>query len=82
MKNITEGKIVAQGMKFAIVASRFNDFISSKLIEGALDALIRAGVAGGGHPAVQMSRRVRNPDRREEARNNAASTTPSSASAP
>jgi 6,7-dimethyl-8-ribityllumazine synthase len=43
MKNITEGKIVAQGMKFAIVASRFNDFISSKLIEGALDALIRAG---------------------------------------
>ena len=43
MKNITEGKIVAQGMKFAIVASRFNDFISGKLIEGALDALIRAG---------------------------------------
>ncbi|MGE5843408.1 MAG: 6,7-dimethyl-8-ribityllumazine synthase, partial [Syntrophaceae bacterium] len=43
MKNITEGKIVAQGMKFAIVASRFNDFISSKLVEGALDALIRAG---------------------------------------
>jgi 6,7-dimethyl-8-ribityllumazine synthase len=30
-------------MKFAIVASRFNDFISSKLIEGAMDALIRAG---------------------------------------
>jgi 6,7-dimethyl-8-ribityllumazine synthase len=43
MKNITEGKIVAQGMKFAIVASRFNDFISSKLVEGALDALTRAG---------------------------------------
>ena len=43
MKNITEGKIVAQGMKFAIVASRFNDFISGKLIDGALDGLVRAG---------------------------------------
>jgi len=43
MKNITEGKIVAQGMKFALVASRFNDFISGKLIEGALDGLTRAG---------------------------------------
>jgi 6,7-dimethyl-8-ribityllumazine synthase len=43
MKNITEGKIVAQGMKFAIVASRFNDFISGKLVEGAMDALVRAG---------------------------------------
>ena len=43
MKNVTEGKIVAQGMKFAIVASRFNDFISGKLIDGALDGLVRAG---------------------------------------
>lgn len=30
-------------MKFGIVAGRFNDFISSKLIEGAVDALIRSG---------------------------------------
>jgi 6,7-dimethyl-8-ribityllumazine synthase len=43
MPKIIEGKIVAKGMKFAIVASRFNDFICSRLIEGALDALIRAG---------------------------------------
>ncbi|HOK07191.1 MAG TPA: 6,7-dimethyl-8-ribityllumazine synthase [Syntrophales bacterium] len=40
---IIEGKIVAKGMKFAVVASRFNDFISGRLIEGALDALTRAG---------------------------------------
>jgi 6,7-dimethyl-8-ribityllumazine synthase len=43
MPNIIEGKILAKGMKFGIVASRFNDFISGRLIEGAIDTLIRAG---------------------------------------
>jgi 6,7-dimethyl-8-ribityllumazine synthase len=43
MPKIIEGKIVAKGMRFGIVASRFNDFISGRLIEGAIDALIRAG---------------------------------------
>ncbi|HOJ51587.1 MAG TPA: 6,7-dimethyl-8-ribityllumazine synthase [Syntrophales bacterium] len=43
MANVIEGKIVAKGMKFAVIASRFNDFISGRLVEGALDALIRAG---------------------------------------
>jgi len=43
MPKIVEGKIVAKGMKFAIVASRFNDFICGRLIDGAVDALIRAG---------------------------------------
>jgi 6,7-dimethyl-8-ribityllumazine synthase len=43
MPKIVEGKIVAKGMKFGIVASRFNDFISSRLIDGALDTLVRAG---------------------------------------
>ena len=43
MPKITEGKIVAKGMKFGIAASRFNDFICGRLIEGAVDALIRAG---------------------------------------
>lgn len=43
MPKIIEGKIVAKGMKFGIVASRFNDFICSRLIEGAIDALMRAG---------------------------------------
>jgi 6,7-dimethyl-8-ribityllumazine synthase len=43
MPKIIEGKIVAKGMKFGIVASRFNDFICGRLIEGTIDALIRAG---------------------------------------
>lgn len=40
---IIEGKIVAKGMKFAVAASRFNDFITGRLVDGAMDALIRAG---------------------------------------
>ena len=43
MPKIIEGKIVAKGMKFGIVASRFNDFICGRLIDGAIDALMRAG---------------------------------------
>lgn len=38
-----EGKLAANGMKFGIVASRFNEFIVSKLISGAEDALLRHG---------------------------------------
>ncbi|HEJ83250.1 MAG TPA: 6,7-dimethyl-8-ribityllumazine synthase [Desulfobacteraceae bacterium] len=44
MPRILEGKISAEGFRFAIVASRFNDFISSRLVEGATDALKRHGV--------------------------------------
>jgi 6,7-dimethyl-8-ribityllumazine synthase len=40
---IHEGKLSAGGFRFAIVASRWNDFISSRLVEGALDALERLG---------------------------------------
>jgi len=43
MPKIIEGKIIAKGMRFGIVASRFNDFISGRLIDGAVDALTRAG---------------------------------------
>lgn len=43
MAKVTEGKIIAKGLKFGIVASRFNDFICGRLVEGALDALKRAG---------------------------------------
>ncbi len=42
-----EGKLVAEGKRFAIVAARFNEFITGKLIEGACDALTRHGVAEG-----------------------------------
>ena len=43
MPRTIEGKLVAKGMKFGLVASRFNDFICGRLIEGAIDALTRAG---------------------------------------
>ena len=41
---VIEGKLVAGKGKFAIVASRFNEFIVSKLISGAEDTLVRHGV--------------------------------------
>lgn len=40
---IIEGELQAKGLKFGIVISRFNDFITSKLLEGARDALLRHG---------------------------------------
>jgi 6,7-dimethyl-8-ribityllumazine synthase len=43
MPRTLEGKISAEGYRFGLVVSRFNDFISSKLLEGALDALKRHG---------------------------------------
>ncbi len=43
MVKILEGKISAEGFRFAIVMSRFNDFITLKLVEGAMDALKRHG---------------------------------------
>ena len=40
---IIEGELKAKGLKFGIVISRFNDFITSKLLDGAVDALLRHG---------------------------------------
>jgi 6,7-dimethyl-8-ribityllumazine synthase len=40
-----EGKLNAAGLKFALVVSRFNSFITERLLEGALDCLRRQGVA-------------------------------------
>ena len=45
MANIIEGNITAKGLRFAVVASRFNEFITSKLLDGALDMLRRHGAA-------------------------------------
>ena len=43
--NKFEGKLVASNIKIGIVVSRFNDFITNKLLGGALDGLTRHGVA-------------------------------------
>jgi len=44
MRNV-EGKLVATGLKFALIVSRFNSFITERLLEGALDCLRRQGVS-------------------------------------
>ena len=43
MPKVIEADLVAKGKKFAIVVSRFNDFITDKLVGGAVDALVRSG---------------------------------------
>lgn len=43
MKNVIEGNLIAEGKRFALVVSRFNSFITERLLEGALDALFRHG---------------------------------------
>ncbi len=44
MVHVYEGHLVSKGASYGIVAGRFNEFISSKLLSGALDALKRHGV--------------------------------------
>jgi len=43
MPKVIEGQLIAAGLKFAIVVSRFNGFISERLLAGAMDALARTG---------------------------------------
>ncbi|GMT47799.1 MAG: 6,7-dimethyl-8-ribityllumazine synthase [bacterium] len=43
--NIYEGELNGKGLKFCIITSRFNDFITGKLTEGAIDALKRHGTS-------------------------------------
>jgi len=44
MPKYIEGNLIGKDLKFGIVVSRFNDFITGRLLEGALDALVRSGV--------------------------------------
>jgi len=45
MAKFIEGSLKADGKKFAIVVARFNSFLSERLLEGALDSLVRSGAA-------------------------------------
>jgi 6,7-dimethyl-8-ribityllumazine synthase len=45
MPKIIEASLVAKEKKFGIIASRFNDFITDRLVGGAVDALLRSGAA-------------------------------------
>ncbi len=44
MNKYFEGKLLGKGLRFGLVVSRFNEFITKKLLEGAQDALLRHGV--------------------------------------
>ena len=43
MVKTIQGQLIAKGKKFGIIASRFNDFITNRLLEGCLDTLLRHG---------------------------------------
>lgn len=47
MKKQYEGMLLGEGLRFMLVVSRFNEFISARLLEGAQDALLRHGVKEG-----------------------------------
>lgn len=44
MAQVFEGKLVGQGQRFGLIVSRFNEFITNKLLSGCMDALIRHDV--------------------------------------
>lgn len=52
MANIIKADLLAKGKKFAVVISRFNEFISSKLLEGCIDTLVRHGSQESGIEVV------------------------------
>lgn len=45
MSQVFEGKMVGKGQRFGLIVSRFNEFITNKLLSGCLDALVRHDVA-------------------------------------
>jgi 6,7-dimethyl-8-ribityllumazine synthase len=54
MPKFYDAKLIAEGKKFALIVSRFNDFITDKLLGGALDALIRSGASDGDIEVVRV----------------------------
>ena len=54
MARVVEGDLQGQGVKVSIVVSRFNSFITDRLLEGALDALRRHGVEEKGITVVRV----------------------------
>lgn len=54
VKSIAGALVVPEGSKFAIVASRFNSFIVERLVEGAVDALVRHGADPQGVTVVRV----------------------------
>lgn len=55
MTQIIEGQLNASGLRFGIVVSRFNGFISERLLEGALDVLLRHGAKDSAIDVVRVA---------------------------
>ena len=51
MSRVFEGQLSAGDLRFAIIVSRFNSFITERLLDGAMDALTRTGAGGLGRGA-------------------------------
>ncbi len=49
-----EGNLDANGTKFAVIVARFNSFITERLLEGALDCLVRNGASPGDITVVRV----------------------------
>lgn len=54
MSNLYEGALLGKGLKIGLVVSRFNEFITRRLLEGAQDALVRHGVADADIDVVRV----------------------------
>src|ERR1700679_1571189 len=54
MSKLFEGHLSAAGVRFAIVVSRFNSFITERLLAGAMDALTRTGADAGQIDTVRV----------------------------
>lgn len=54
MPKVIQGDLTAKGLKFGIVAARFNDFITARLLDGAVDALTRHGAAEGDIEVIKV----------------------------
>ncbi len=54
MPKVIQGDLTAKGLKFGIVAARFNDFITARLVDGAMDALTRHGAAEGDIEVIKV----------------------------
>ncbi|MGP0565143.1 MULTISPECIES: 6,7-dimethyl-8-ribityllumazine synthase [unclassified Nitrospina] len=54
MPNVLEGDLNGAGHKYGIVVSRFNDFITGRLMDGAVDGLVRHGVQDGDIDVIRV----------------------------
>lgn len=54
MSKVIEGQLSSKGLKLAIVVSRFNDFITNRLVDGAMDVVTRSGGDSNGMMVVKV----------------------------